>query len=132
MVRMTGSRYVLSGYDLPHLVPFIEHMTGLPFDPRARVPEIPAVVPASNLSPALRAALEAIVTPARCCTDAGVRLAHSHGQLSVREIDRAIYGGGLPRVVDVVVEPESEADVQADPEETHRSLMPIIRPSPST
>jgi alkyldihydroxyacetonephosphate synthase len=112
-VRMTGSRYVLSGQSMPHLIPFVEQMLGLPFDPGTRVAETPPDVPAPRLDPALLAALERHLPADRRSTDPRARLAHSHGQLSVREIDRAIYGGGLPRVVDIVVEPASEEDVQA-------------------
>jgi alkyldihydroxyacetonephosphate synthase len=112
-VRMTGSRYLLSGTSMPHLIPFVEQMLGLPFDPGARIAETPPDVPAPRLNTTLLVALEQLLPADRRSTDPRVRLAHSHGQLSVREIDRAIYGGGLPRVVDVVVEPASEEDVQA-------------------
>jgi alkyldihydroxyacetonephosphate synthase len=113
LVRMTGSRYLLSGQLLPHLIPFVEQMLGVPFDAGARIPEKPPDVPAPRLDAGLLAALERLLPADRRSTDPRVRLAHSHGQLSVREIDRAIYGGGLPRVVDIVVEPASEEDVQA-------------------
>ena len=112
-VRMNGHRYVLSGQSLPHLIPFVEQMLGVPFDPASRIAVVPAQVPASRATAALMSALERILPGDRRSTDAETRLIHSHGSTSVREIDRALYGGGLPRVVDVVVEPESEAEVQA-------------------
>lgn len=112
-VRMPGDRYTLSGQSLPHLIPFVERMLGVPFDPASRLPIVAPVVPAPKISGALLAALTAAVPPGRVSTDAERRLIHSHGQLSVREIDRVLYSGGLPRVVDVVVEPESESAVQA-------------------
>ncbi len=112
-VRMTGSRYLLSGQRMPHLIPFVEQMLGVPFDPGARIPEIPPHVPAPRLDANLLATLERLLPADRRSTDPLRRLAHSHGQTSVREIDRAIYTGGLPRVVDLVVEPESEEEVQA-------------------
>src|SRR4051794_1874004 len=110
---MTGSRYLLSGQSLPYLIPFVEQMLGVPFDPGTRIPETPPHVPAPRLDPALMAALAQAIPAGRLSTDPLVRLAHSHGQLSVREIDRAIYGGGIGRVVDLVVEPDSEQEVQA-------------------
>ena len=110
---MTGSRYLLSGQQMPHLIPFVEQMLGLPFDPGARIPETPPDVPAPRLDANLLATLEHLLPADRRSTDPLIRLAHSHGQTSVREIDRAIYGGGLPRVVDLVVEPVSDEEVQA-------------------
>ncbi|MEK7437592.1 MAG: ATP-binding protein, partial [Pseudomonadota bacterium] len=40
------------------------------------------------------------------------RLIHSHGQLSVDEVYRLLYIGGLASVVDVVLYQESEQDVR--------------------
>jgi alkyldihydroxyacetonephosphate synthase len=110
---MNGNRYVLSGHSLPHLIPFAEQMLGVPFDPASRIPIVPAAVPAPRLNAALMAALERILPADRRSTDPQIRLQHSHGQLSVREIDRALYGGGLPRVVDLVIEPGNEEEVRA-------------------
>jgi alkyldihydroxyacetonephosphate synthase len=112
-VRMNGNRYALSGQSLPHLIPFVEQMLGVPFDPASRIPVVAPVVAPPRLNGALMSALERVLPAGRLSTDPRVRLIHSHGQLSVREIDRALYAGGLPRVVDVVVEPESEDEVQA-------------------
>ena len=112
-VRMTGRRYVLSGHGLPHLIPFVEQMLGVPFNPGIRVPEKRADVPPPRLDPALMTALERVLPADRRSTDPLIRLMHSHGQQSIGEIDRVLYGGRVPRVVDLVVEPDSEADVQA-------------------
>lgn len=111
--RMPGSRYTLSGQPLPHLIPFVEQMLGVPFDAAATVPLVDPIIPEPRVNAAFAAALERAIHADRRSTDAHRRLIHSHGQLSVREIDRVLYGGGLPRVVDVVVEPESEAEVEA-------------------
>jgi alkyldihydroxyacetonephosphate synthase len=59
------------------------------------------------------AALEQAIPADRLSTDPQTRLTHSHGQLSVREIDRVLYGAGLARIVDAVIEPASEDEVQA-------------------
>lgn len=112
-VRMTGDRYPLSGVTMPHLIPFVERVLGLPFDASARAPEIAPAVPAARIDPALMAALERIVPADRRSLDATDRLARSHGQLSVGEVDRALYGGRFARVVDLVVEPADEREVQA-------------------
>ncbi len=112
-VRMTGNRYPLSGQSMPHLIPFVEQMLGLPFDGTVVVHEVPPEVPAPRMNPALMDALERLLPADRRSTDAAVRLVHSHGQLSVGEIDRALYGGRFARVADVVVEPTSEEEVHA-------------------
>jgi alkyldihydroxyacetonephosphate synthase len=112
-VRMNGNRYELCGHPMPHLIPFVEQMLGVPFDPAAKIPLVAPVVPPPRIAPALLAALERAIPADRRSTDAEARLFHSHGQLSVREIDLALYGGGLPRVVDIVVEPENEAEIDA-------------------
>ena len=111
-VRMNGNRYVLSGQSMPHLIPFVEQMLGIPFDPASKIPVVAPHVPPPRLNSALMTALEHVLPADRRSTDPPIRLQHSHGQLSVREIDRVLYGGGLPRLVDLVVEPESEEEVQ--------------------
>lgn len=111
-VRMTGARYPLSGQSMPHLIPYVEQMLGFTFDPAAVLPESTPAVAAPHLNPALMAALELLLPPERRSTDALTRLAHSHGQLAVGEVDRLLYGGRLARVADVVVEPASEDEVR--------------------
>lgn len=112
-VRMTGDRYPPSGQSMPHLIPFVEEVLGIPFDASSRVAERAPTVPPPRLPPTLAAALDRLLPPDRRSTDPQVRLTHSHGQLSVGEVDRALYGGSFARVVDVVVEPVDEREVQA-------------------
>ncbi len=112
-VRMTGDRYPPSGQSMPHLIPFVEQVLGVPFDAWPRVAERAPAVPPPQLTPALMSALDRALPADRRSTDPQVRLTHSHGQLSVGEVDRALYGGPFGRVVDVVVEPVDEEEVQA-------------------
>lgn len=112
-VRMTGARYPLSGQSMPHLIPYVEQMLGLPFDTSTPLPESTPEIPRPVLEPALMAALEQLLPSDRRSTDPLARLAHSHGQLAVGEIDRLLYGGRFARVADVVVEPASEDEVRA-------------------
>jgi alkyldihydroxyacetonephosphate synthase len=112
-VRMTGNRYALCGEPMPHLIPFVEQMLGVPFEASATVPEAVPDVPVPRLDAALMTVLERLLPADRRSTDALLRLVHSHGQLAVGEIDRALYGGRFARVVDVVVEPENEDEVRA-------------------
>ncbi|HVB38990.1 MAG TPA: FAD-dependent oxidoreductase, partial [Vicinamibacterales bacterium] len=112
-VRMTGTRYPLSGVSMPHLIPFVESTLGVPFDPSTRRPESTPIVPPPVLDAGFMAALEGLLPADRRTTNPDARLAHSHGQLAVGEIDRLLYGGRFARVVDVVVEPIDEDDVRA-------------------
>ena len=112
-VRMTGNRYPLSGHSMPHLIPFVEQMLGVPFEPSARLVEMAPSVPPPVLDAAVNAALDRAIPAERRSTEPRTRLAHSHGQLSIGEIDRVLYQGGLDRVVDVVVEPINEDEIRA-------------------
>jgi alkyldihydroxyacetonephosphate synthase len=111
-VRMTGARYPLSGQSLPHLIPFVEQMLGQPFVPVAVAAETSPEVAPPRLHAGLVAALERLLPADRRSTDPLARLVHSHGQLSIGEVDRALYGGRFARLVDIVVEPIGEDDVR--------------------
>jgi alkyldihydroxyacetonephosphate synthase len=112
-VRMTGSRYPLSGQSMPYLIPFVEQTLGFPLDTSTQRPESSPVIPPARVDPAFMAAIEPLFPPDRRTTDPVARLAHSHGQLAVGEIDRLLYGGHFARVADLVVEPLSEDEVRA-------------------
>ncbi len=111
-IRMTGSRYPLAGPPLPRFVPFVEGVLGVSLDPaqmREPVAPPPLCAPVPNVE--FRAALEERLAAEQIGASDEDRLVHSHGQLSVDEIYR-ILGGQVPaRVVDLVVYPESDADV---------------------
>jgi alkyldihydroxyacetonephosphate synthase len=111
-VVLTGTRYALSGIELPTLVPWVGDVMQVDF---LRTPvdagQYPPPVPASKAPEALRSALEAIVSPAHVTDLAAVRLRHGHGH-TVEEIF-ALRSQGFARVPDLVVYPRSEADVLA-------------------
>lgn len=111
-IRMTGTRYPISGQSMPHLLPFVEQMLGVPLGAADAVPESSPVAAPPRLEPRLLAALQQILPASRLSTDAATRLVHSHGQLSIGEVDRLLYGSGPARVVDVVAEPDSEDEVR--------------------
>jgi alkyldihydroxyacetonephosphate synthase len=86
---------------------------GVPFDTTTVVPEATPEIPAARLDPALMAALSRAIPADRRSSDPQTRLVHSHGQLSIGEVDRALYGGRFARLVDLVVEPADEDEVRA-------------------
>ena len=111
-VHLTGDRYPLAGAPLPHFMPFVEALLGVPAGPEhlQRTPP-PPVLPEPVRAPAFLDELRAAHPGARIEDDDESRLIHSHGQLSVEEIYR-LLGGGIPaRLVDLVVHPASEEEV---------------------
>ena len=113
-VRVTGSRYPLAGFTMPHFIPFVEEMLQVPIDPNERAVEKQSrVVPPSRADAGLVAAWQDALGGACVSLDDDERLIHSHGQLSVDEVYRVLYGDDLGRVVDLVLYPASEEQVSA-------------------
>ena len=112
-VHLTGSRYPLAGAPLPHFMPFVEALLGVPVGPEhLQETPPPPVLPEPVRHPAFLEELRAAHPDARIEDDDESRLIHSHGQLSVEEIYRFL-GGGIPdRLVDLVVHPASEEEVR--------------------
>ena len=50
---------------MPHLIPFVEQMLGVPFDTTATLPESAPPVPPPVRSPTLLAAIERLLPPER-------------------------------------------------------------------
>ncbi len=113
-VHLTGSRYPLAGAPLPHFMPFVEALLGVPVGPEHLQASLPTpALPAPVRHEAFLAELRATVPELRLEEDDEARLVHSHGQLSVDEIYR-LLGGAVPeRLVDLVVHPRSEDEVHA-------------------
>jgi len=113
-VRVTGSRYPLSGYSMPHFIPFAEEVLGVPIRPEDMGEENEdKTVPEPRVNAGFLAAVKAQLSEDQVSLDARDRLIHSHGQLSVDEIYRLLYGAPLERMVDLVLYPENEEEVQA-------------------
>ncbi len=113
-LKVTGSRYPISGYRMPFLIDFVEDVLGITIrkeDSFAERDDIEA--PEPNVEPAFGNAVKERFGDGRVSFDPEARLVHSHGQLSVEEVYRVIYGDSLPRLVDLVFYPEEEADVKA-------------------
>lgn len=112
-VRVTGTRYPISGDLMPNFIPFAEEVLGVPFRPEDVAEEIQdKKIPAAKRNDAFLKAVHDQFESDRLAQDDKDRLAHSHGQLSVDEIYRLLYDSPLDRVVDLVCYPQSEEEVQ--------------------
>ncbi len=112
-IRVTGSRYPISGTVMPEFVPFAEEVLQVPIRPEdaeseLRYEHLPAPVGDDGFLRALNAVLDA----GQICQDDQDRLAHSHGQLSVDEVYRLLYDSPPERLADVVLYPENEDQVR--------------------
>ena len=113
-VKVTGSRYLLSGFSMPGLIPFLEEVLDVQIQPDdLNVENEHAEIPAPALNHAFLASIKARLQADQYSVDPEDRLIHSHGQLSVDEIYQILYGTSVKRVVDLVLYPEAEADVEA-------------------
>ncbi|MAZ52647.1 MAG: oxidase [Trueperaceae bacterium] len=113
-VRLTGDRYPLAGYALPAFVPFVEEMLGISVRREDLQEEnYDTEIPTANLSEEFITSLLKVMDSNQVSQDDRDRLIHSHGQLSVDEVYRILYRDALKRVVDLVVYPETDQDVQA-------------------
>lgn len=112
-VRVTGTRYPLAGAKLPRFVGFVEQILVLPIHPDLeRKPVLPENLPQPVRNEPFLEALGAVM-PVYCkSADDNARLTHSHGQLSVDEIYRIMTGHAPARLVDLVVYPGNEIEVQ--------------------
>ena len=112
-VHLTGDRYPLAGTPLPHFMPFVEALLGVPVGPehlREGVP--PPALPAPVRHEAFLTELLGAHPDARVEDGDEARLVHSHGQLSVEEIYHFLGGRVPERLVDLVVHPGGEAEVR--------------------
>ena len=112
-VSVTGSRYPISGYRMPYLIPFIEEMLDIPI----RQEDVGKVVEHHDLSAPIENdsflnAVKKALNENQVSQDDHDRLVHSHGQLSVDEVYQTLYDRPPERLVDVVLYTELEADVQ--------------------
>ena len=112
-VKVTGNRYPISGFRMPHLMPFVEEMLNFSICPEdMAVENQDHNIPQPNIKAHFLKAIETQFKPDQSSMDEKDRLVHSHGQLSVDEIYRILYGSSLERVVDLVFFPQSEEDIK--------------------
>ena len=112
-VRVTGNRYPICGFDMPYFVPFVEEVLQIPIRKEDMGKEVKHEnLPQPLLNDGFMVAVNAAFKADQVSQDDQDRLVHSHGQLSVDEIYRVLYDRPPERLVDVVLYPEREEDVQ--------------------
>lgn len=112
-MKVSGSRYPISGTAMPSLVPFIEEMLGVTIQPEQGLVETGKTeLPAPIVHDGFWQAVQSQFFQNRYSMADEDRLPHSHGQLSVDEVYRVIYGGSLARLVDLIFYPQEEAEVK--------------------
>ncbi|HCR16742.1 MAG TPA: oxidase [Candidatus Latescibacteria bacterium] len=112
-VCVTGSRYPLSGYSMPNFIPFLEEVLDITIEKDDASDEIAEKeVPEPHINEAFLAEIRKALDPDQVSVDGKSRLIHSHGQLSVDEIYKVLYGDPFKRVVDLVVYPKNEDEVR--------------------
>lgn len=113
LVRVTGKRYPLSGYDMPGFFDYLEEI--LQYQITKHKPlvfkEHPTVT-RPKMNERFLLAVQNKFGPEFSSSDDQQRLIHSHGQTSADEVYK-IYFSKLPRAVDLVVYPKSNAEVEA-------------------
>ena len=111
-VRFSGARYPVSGLELPELLPWMRKILGVELPPGDSHPsQYPPPLPPARSNPGFQRETEELL-PEHALSDADeVRLRHGHGH-TLEEMYLLKYGR-LERVPDLVVYPESEAQVAA-------------------
>jgi alkyldihydroxyacetonephosphate synthase len=111
-VTVTGSRYALSGTVMHEFLPFVEEMLDIKIDFDDLKPEVKDKPVASpKLNEGFHQAVKTQLSAEKFTVDNRQRLIHSHGQTTADEVYKVLYGA-LDRVVDMVIFPESQEDVE--------------------
>ncbi len=111
-VMLAGSRYPLSGTELPELLPWVRGILDVDFDlEETHDSAYPPQVPPPRENSAFLNEARSLLRPEDMSTDDEVRLRHGHGH-TVDEM-YSIKFGTLERVPDLVVYPGDESQVAA-------------------
>jgi alkyldihydroxyacetonephosphate synthase len=111
-VMVRGSRYELSGKELPRFLPWVGEVLGADISPKeVHRPEYPTNIPESHFTPEFLSDLRKFMNATQIDTDGEIRLRHGHGH--TQEEMYAIKYTSLGRIPDLVVYPEAEDQVSA-------------------
>ncbi|MEQ1921593.1 MAG: FAD-binding oxidoreductase [Pyrinomonadaceae bacterium] len=110
VVEITGTRYELSGKELPRLLPWIRETLAIDLDAKDQhTNAYPTEIPTPVESPKFTDAVRQFLGEKQIDTDGENRLRHGHGH--TQEEMFAIKHKKLGRIPDMVVYPESEEQV---------------------
>jgi alkyldihydroxyacetonephosphate synthase len=109
-VMIRGTRYELSGKELPRFLPWVREVLECNVSAKdINRPQYPTAMPEPQLGTAFLADLEAFLSSSQIDTNGEMRLRHGHGH--TQEEMYAIKYTCLGRIPDLVVYPESEEQV---------------------
>ncbi len=109
-VIIRGTRYELSGKELPRFLPWVREVLASDVNPReVHQPHYPTAIPEPRIAPAFLSELQTFLTPGQIETQGESRLRHGHGH--TQEEMYSIKYSQLGRVPDLVAYPETEAQV---------------------
>ena len=109
-VMIRGSRYELSGKELPRFLPWVREVLECDVNPRnINTPSYPTTIPDPQVSSAFVNDLKQFLRPDQLDKAGEMRLRHGHGH--TQEEMYSIKYTRLGRIPDIVVYPESEAEV---------------------
>ena len=109
-VIIRGSRYDLSGKELPRFLPWVREVLECDVNPRnINAPSYPTTIPDPQVSSAFVNDLKQFLRPDQLDKAGEMRLRHGHGH--TQEEMYSIKYTRLGRIPDIVVYPESEAEV---------------------
>lgn len=109
-VTITGSRYELSGKELPRLLPWIRETLNITLDPNDRFePHYPPEVSPAVENVAFLSEIAKFLSPAQIERDVDSRIRHGHGH--TQEEMFAIKYGKIGRIPDLVVFPTADEQI---------------------
>src|SRR3989454_7321030 len=109
-VTIRGTRYDLSGKELTRFLPWVREVLDSDINPRdVHRPGYPTAIPEPQINPRFLAELQKFLTANQIDTNGEIRLRHGHGH--TQEEMYAIKYAQLGRIPDLVVYPETEAQV---------------------
>ncbi len=109
-VVMRGTRYELSGKEMPRFLPWVREVLGVDVDPKdVNPPNYPTTIPPPRSAPGFLAEIGEFLSADRIESSGEIRLRHGHGH--TQEEMYAIKYADLGRIPDLVVYPQGEDQV---------------------
>jgi alkyldihydroxyacetonephosphate synthase len=109
-VLIRGNRYELSGKELPRFMPWVREVLEIEIDSNdIHMPRYPTAIPEPRINSEFLACIQGFLNANQIETDGEIRLRHGHGH--TQEEMYCIKYSQLGRVPDLVVYPETEAQI---------------------